>query len=61
MDGKVFTDMYWIKIGLKIIKDYPNTFMSKIIRTMQEPEIPEAPKDANGIVTDSSFQFRYYK
>jgi thiol-disulfide isomerase/thioredoxin len=46
---------------LKIIHDYPNTFMAKIIRTMQEPEIPEAPKDANGNITDSTFQFRYYK
>jgi thiol-disulfide isomerase/thioredoxin len=46
---------------LKIIKEYPNTFMAKIIQTMQEPEIPEAPKDANGNITDSTFQFRYYK
>ncbi len=46
---------------LKIITDHPNTFMAKIIQTMQEPEVPEAPKDANGNITDSTFQFRYYK
>ena len=46
---------------LKIISDYPKTFMAKIIRTMQEPEVPDAPKDDKGNITDSSFQFRYYK
>ncbi len=45
----------------KIIKDYPKTFMAQIIRAMSEPEIPEAPKDENGNITDSTFQFRYYK
>jgi len=45
---------------LKIMADYPNTFMAKIIKTMQEPEVPEAPKDNSGKI-DSSFQFKYYK
>ena len=46
---------------IKLMNDYPKTFMAKIIRTMQEPEVPEAPKDANGIILDSTFQFRYFK
>ncbi|MBP6335542.1 MAG: DUF5106 domain-containing protein [Bacteroidia bacterium] len=46
---------------MNITKEHPNTFMAQIIRAMSEPEIPEAPKDANGNVTDSTFQFRYYK
>ncbi len=46
---------------LKLMAEYPKTFMAKIIRTMQEPEIPEAPKDANGVITDSTFQYRFYK
>ncbi|MBK8584647.1 MAG: DUF5106 domain-containing protein [Bacteroidetes bacterium] len=46
---------------LKIVTDYPNTFMAKIIKTMAEPDVPEAPKDANGVITDSTFQFRYFK
>ncbi len=46
---------------MKIIKDYPNTFMAQIIRAMSEPEIPEAPRDAKGNIIDSTFQFRYYK
>jgi thiol-disulfide isomerase/thioredoxin len=45
----------------KIIKEHPKTFMAQIIRAMSEPEVPEAPKDADGNVTDSTFQFRYYK
>lgn len=46
---------------LKIISDYPKTFMAKIIAAMQEPEVPEAPKDDKGNITDSTFQFRFYK
>jgi peroxiredoxin len=46
---------------MKIVSDHPNTFMAKVIKTMSEPEVPEAPKDANGVITDSTFQFRYFK
>ncbi len=46
---------------LQILKDHPKTFMAQLIRAMSEPEVPEAPKDANGNITDSTFQFRYYK
>jgi thiol-disulfide isomerase/thioredoxin len=49
------------KYRLNLVKEYPNTFMAKIIYTMQEPEIPEPPRDDKGNITDSSFQFRYYK
>jgi len=28
---------------------------------MSEPEVPEPPRDANGVITDSSFQFKYFK
>jgi hypothetical protein len=46
---------------LKLVQDYPKTFMAKIIITMQEPEVPEPPKDDKGNVLDSNFQFNYYK
>ena len=46
---------------LKIISDYPKTFMAKIIMAMQEPDVPEPPRDDKGNITDSTFQFRYYK
>jgi thiol-disulfide isomerase/thioredoxin len=46
---------------LQILKDHPKTFMAQLIRAMSEPEVPEPPKDVNGNITDSTFQFRYYK
>ncbi len=48
---------YWNKILI----DYPNTFLSKIIKAMINPEIPEPPVDEEGNITDSLFQYRYYK
>ena len=41
---------------LDFIKSHPNTFVSKIFKTMQEPEIPPAPDKK-----DSTFAYRYYK
>lgn len=46
---------------MNLMKNHPETFMAKIIRTMQEPEVPEAPKDEKGNLLDSMFQFNYYK
>ena len=46
---------------LNIIKNYPKSFMAKILKTMQEPDVPENPKDEKGNVIDSTFQFRYFK
>ncbi len=42
------------------MKEHPAAFLSKIFKTSQEPEIPEAPKLENG-KTDSTFAYRYYK
>lgn len=44
----------------KYIKDNPGTYTSKLIAAFQEPEIPEAPKKADGTI-DSTFQYRYYR
>jgi hypothetical protein len=46
---------------IKLMNDYPKSFIAKIFRTMSEPEVPDPPKDANGNITDSTFQYRYYK
>lgn len=46
---------------MKMVAQHPTTFMAKIIRTMAEPDVPEAPKDEKGNITDSTFQFRYFK
>lgn len=39
---------------------YPSAFFSKVLLLMQEPEIPEAPKNADGSI-DSTFAYKYYK
>lgn len=45
---------------LDFIRKHPETFVAKIFKAMQEPEVPEAPKLANG-KTDSTFAYRWYK
>lgn len=42
------------------IKSNPKTFVAKLFKAMEEPEIPEAPILANG-KKDSTFAYRYYK
>lgn len=42
------------------IKNNPTTFVAKLFKAMEEPEIPEAPILANGR-KDSTFAYRYYK
>jgi len=53
--GKVVTDF-----KLKYITDYPDFLLSKVFKTSQEPEVPEAPLLPNGM-KDSTFAYRYYK
>lgn len=45
---------------LTFIKSNPKSFVSKLFKAMEEPEIPETPILANG-VKDSTFAYRYYK
>jgi peroxiredoxin len=42
------------------IKNNPATFVAKLFKAMEEPEIPEAPILSNGR-KDSTFAYRYYK
>jgi peroxiredoxin len=42
------------------IKANPNSFVAKLFKAMEEPEIPEAPILPNGR-KDSTFSYRYYK
>jgi thiol-disulfide isomerase/thioredoxin len=44
----------------KLMQDNPGTYMAKVIRAFQDPEIPELPKKPDGTL-DSSFQWKYYK
>src|SRR6218665_792889 len=42
------------------IKSNPQTFVAKLFKGMEEPEIPEAPVLANG-KKDTTFAYHYYK
>lgn len=44
-----------------IEEKYPDALISAILRCNQEVEVPDPPRDENGVITDSSFQYRYYK
>jgi thiol-disulfide isomerase/thioredoxin len=51
------------------MKDYINSFVEKnkdllvgkFVKMGVEIDLPEAPKDANGIITDSNYVFNYYR
>jgi thiol-disulfide isomerase/thioredoxin len=45
----------------KTIADNSSTFISKFIKGTQDIEVPEPPKDDKGRITDSTFQYRYYR
>ncbi len=45
---------------INFIKNNPKSFVSKLFRTMEEVEIPEAPILSNGR-KDSTFAYHYYK
>ncbi|MBN4051579.1 DUF5106 domain-containing protein [bacterium AH-315-M05] len=46
---------------LKIIRENPQTLLAKIFKSMEDPKIPEPPKDENGNIIDSLFQYHYLK
>lgn len=45
----------------KLITDNRGLFFTKFLIALKEVEVPEAPRDANGKIIDSTFQYRYYK
>ncbi|MEM7512874.1 MAG: thioredoxin-like domain-containing protein, partial [Bacteroidota bacterium] len=44
----------------RLVEDNPDFLYGKVIKSMQEPQVPEAPVDEFG-VKDSLFPFRYYR
>ena len=46
---------------LKLMKDYPKSFIAKIFKTMSEPEIPEPPRDSKGSLLDTAYHYHYFK
>ena len=45
----------------EIIRKYPNSLLSSMLKSMVETEIPDFPRDENGNVKDSLFRYKYYK
>lgn len=45
----------------KVEKENKGTLFGSIMRSMHEIDIPDFPRDENGVITDSTFQYRYYK
>jgi len=43
----------------ELAKNNPTLFIGKMVGMSMDIEIPEAPKDENGVVTDSSFLYNY--
>ena len=44
-----------------VMTAYPTLFYSKMLNAMKDITVPDAPKDANGKIIDSAFQWRFYK
>lgn len=45
----------------EIINEHPDMLLSAFLKATQEIEVPEAPKDENGIPVDPRFRYKYYK
>lgn len=45
----------------KLEKENQNSFFAKVLRSMYDVDIPDFPRDEQGNITDSTFQYRYYK
>ena len=48
-----------INFQKELVKNNPTLFIGKMVGMSMDIEIPEAPKDENGVVTDSSFLYNY--
>jgi len=44
-----------------IINNNPDLYYAKLLKAMKDVDVPDAPRDANGKIIDSSYQWRYYK
>lgn len=45
----------------QVIIDNRDNFFGTFVKSLQEINVPDPPRDANGNITDSAFQYRYYK
>ncbi len=54
--GKEVKDFAW-----KLIEENKNNIFGQFLKATQDVKIPDPPKDANGKITDSLFQYRFYR
>lgn len=45
----------------KVINDNQGKFIATLMKLSKEVKIPDPPKDSQGNITDSTFQYRYFK
>jgi thiol-disulfide isomerase/thioredoxin len=45
----------------KIKKDHPDLFVADFLRATLEVPVPDPPRDENGVVIDSNWQYYYYR
>ena len=45
----------------KIASDYPHLFVAKFIKATLDIRVPDPPKDENGHIIDSTWQYYYYR
>jgi len=44
----------------KIVDENPGTFIGMMVKMSMDVELPEPPRDSNGVITDSNFVYNYY-
>jgi thiol-disulfide isomerase/thioredoxin len=45
----------------KIAEENPETLVAKIVKTSTDVEVPDAPKNEDGSLKDSTFKYRYFR
>ena len=45
----------------EMIRNNPNLFLAQFLKMLAEAEIPDYPRDANGVVLDSTFRYKYVR
>lgn len=45
----------------KLLSENPKLFFTSFLKALQEIEVPESPRDAQGKIIDSAFQYKYYR
>lgn len=50
-----------MSFGNMIIRKYPKSFTASFIKATRDIDVPAPPKDSTGKITDSLFQYNYYR